>query len=575
MLRTHSCGALNEADVSASVTLCGWVHRVRNVGTLLWIELRDNYGRTQLICERGKSPAEVWSLAQQLGREDVIQAKGKVIKRAEANPKLSTGSIEVSVRSLLRVSASEVPPFLIEEESDGGELLRLKYRYLDLRRAPLQRSLKFRDRLLRSIRSFLEQEEFTEVETPLLIKSTPEGARDFVVPSRLHDGQYYALPQSPQLFKQLLMIGGLDRYYQFARCFRDEDHRADRQPEFTQLDCELSFVQQEDVLDLFERLVVYVFRELLEKDLPRPFPRLPYAEAMTQYGTDKPDLRYEMKLFSPSSLRVQKDFPLFADQEAVAGFVVEQGSASMSRRMLDKYKELVCSPQLGAVGLAYLRVGASQSHEGPLIKHFKQETLEQWVQEGHAAAGDLILFVAGPKRRVTAAAAALRTAIATQHQLYNPSDYQALWVVDFPLFKKDEASDVLTPMHHPFTAPIEAHQDPKLLSEKPLEMRSEAYDLVINGVEVGGGSIRIHSASLQQHLLSILGYGPEAIERQFGFLLQALRYGAPPHGGVALGLDRLCALMLGQGYGIRDCIAFPKNTAGRDLMIGAPSVLES
>ena len=574
MLRTHNCGALTEEHLSTHVTLCGWVYRVRDVGMLLWIELRDKYGHTQLICEQGQSPAEVWALAQQLGREDVIQAEGIVVKRADANPKLSTGAIEIRVQVLRRLSKSEVPPFLIDEESDGGEPLRLKYRYMDLRRGPLQRSLSFRHRLSRMIRACLDKEDFTEIETPLLIKSTPEGARDFVVPSRLHEGQYYALPQSPQLFKQLLMIGGMDRYYQFARCFRDEDHRADRQPEFTQLDCELSFVSQEDVLDIFERLLVNIFRELLGKDLQRPFLRLPYADAMTRYGTDKPDLRYELPLFWPSAVRVQQDFALFAAQESVAGLVIQGGSASISRRMLDNYKDLICSPQLGAAGLAYLRVGHAHAHEGPLSKHFKQETLQQWVQEGSATAGDLILFIAGPRRSVTAAAAALRAAIAKQLQLYDPSDYQALWVVDFPLFATGE-NDTLSPMHHPFTAPIEAHQDAKLLRETPLDLQSEAYDLVINGVEIGGGSIRIHSAELQQQLLSVLGYSSKFIEEQFGFLLQALRYGAPPHGGIAIGIDRLCALMLGQADNIRDCIAFPKNTASRDLMTGAPSGIDA
>ena len=575
MLRTHHCGALRAEHVSETVTLYGWVHRIRNVGTLLWIEIRDKYGHTQLIFERGKTSDKVWHLAHKLGREDVIETTGIVVKRSAPNTNLSTGAVEVSVESLKRLATSEVPPFLLEEESDGGELLRLKYRYLDLRRGPLQRSLHLRHRLLTTIRTFLEQESFTEVETPLLIKSTPEGARDFVVPSRLHDGQYYALPQSPQLFKQLLMIGGMDRYYQFARCFRDEDHRSDRQPEFTQLDCELSFVSQEDILNLFEQLLAHIFSELLDQSLPLPFPRLPYTEAMKRYGTDKPDLRYEMPLFWPSDTNVCQDFPLFVAQPSVAGLVIENGIGSISRRTLNNYKDIVCSPQIGAAGLAYLRVGEPNHHEGPLTKHFSQKQLEIWGQEGGASAGDLILFIAGPRASVMSGASELRSIVAEQLNLYDPSTYQALWVTDFPLFTRDEEHGTLRSVHHPFTAPIAAHQSLDLLHEKPLEMRSEAYDLVVNGTEIGGGSIRIHSSELQKEVLAILGHSSEAIEEQFGFLLEALRYGAPPHGGIAVGIDRLCALMMGPSYNIRDCIAFPKNTASRDLMIGAPSSLRT
>ena len=571
MLRTHTCGALRRSHIDQSVTLCGWVHRLRNAGTLLWIDLRDKYGYTQLICKRGHTTQEVWQQVQALGREDVIKAEGKVILRESPNPKLPTGEIEIDLKHLGLFSSAELPPFLIEEESDASEPLRLQYRYLDLRRGPLQRSLVFRYQLSRSIREFLHQEQFTEIETPLLIKSTPEGARDFIVPSRLHKSQYYALPQSPQLFKQLLMVGGLDRYYQFARCFRDEDHRSDRQPEFTQLDCECSFVSQEDILSLFEGLLSSVFRELMGRELPRPFPRLSYSEAISRYGTDKPDLRYDLPLFAMKETVGPVDFPLFSQNEAISALVVPGAASSTSRRALDAYRDLVCVPQLGAQGLAYLRVGERCAHDTPLKKHFSQEILQEWVEKVGAKVGDLILLIAAESSKIAAASSALRTELATRYHLYDSAHYQALWVIDFPLFEKDPETKNLRAMHHPFTSP--ATEDLETLLEKPLEASSKAYDLVLNGVEIGGGSIRIHSADLQEQVLRMLGYSAQEIDHRFGFLLQALRYGAPPHGGIALGLDRLCALLLGEGHSIRDSIAFPKNTSGRDLMIGAPSTL--
>ena len=496
MLRTHTCGELRTDQLQQKATLCGWVHRSRNAGSLLWIELRDRYGRTQLVFEKGRTPEAAWQAAQQLGREEVVCASGTVVARNQANKKLPTGEIELQTTVLRRLSAAEVPPFLVEEETDGGELLRLQHRYLDLRRPQLQQNLKLRHKLCRSIRDFLDKEAFIEVETPLLIKSTPEGARDFLVPSRLHPGQHYALPQSPQIFKQLLMVAGMDRYYQLARCFRDEDHRADRQPEFTQLDCELSFVTQEDILQLFEALVCRIFYELKGYALPQPFPRLSYQEAMQQYGTDKPDLRYEMRLFRLKEGLDNSKFPLFSQSEAVCGLVISKGTKSCSRRQLDSYKELVCSPQLGAKGLSYIRVGDTNAHDSPLLKHFSQETLQRWTESAAASPGDMLLLVAGEKAKAMAATSQLRIKIAAAQQLYDPSQYKALWVTDFPLFELKEGA--LSAVHHPFTAPLPESEP--LLRSDPLQARAQAYDLVINGIEIGGGSLRICNSELQSQV---------------------------------------------------------------------------
>ena len=539
------------------------------MGKLLWIELRDRYGRTQLLCEQGHTPIEVWTVAKSLGREDVVQVEGQVVARQSINHKLPTGEIELRVQVLTRFSAAELPPFTLNEETDGGELLRLQYRYLDLRRATLQRNLQLRHQLYRAIRDFLDKAHFIEIDTPLLIKPTPEGARDFIVPARLHPGCGYALPQSPQIFKQLLMVAGMDRYYQLAHCFRDEDHRADRQPEFMQLDCELSFVTQDDILQLFEAVVCHVFHSVKGYKLPQPFDRIPYEAAVQRYGTDKPDLRYDMPLFVLEKSMDWTDFPLFSQNEMVGGIVLSQGAARSSRRQLDAWRNMVCQPQVGAAGLAYLRVGTLQAHSSPLSKHFSQEILQGWVEKVAAVEGDLILFVAGKHARVAAASSLLRSELAAAYQLYDTSQYKPLWVIDFPLFKQHEGSNSLHAVHHPFTAPCAA--DEGLLATKPLEARAQAYDLVINGVEIGGGSVRITSSTLQAQVFSLLGLPKAEIDAQFGFLLQAFRYGVPPHGGIALGLDRLCALLIGEGHSIRDCIAFPKNTAGRDLMLGAPA----
>ena len=572
MLRTHTCGALGRDHLQQQVTLCGWVHKIRDTGGLLWIEIRDRYGRTQLICERGRTSEQVWKTAQSLDREDVICADGKVVQREAPNKKLSTGEIELQLQQLRLLSKAELPPFLIEDKTDGEEFLRLQYRYLDLRRPQLQKNLQLRHQLYRAIRTFLDTNDFIEIETPLLIKSTPEGARDFLVPARLHPGQQYALPQSPQIFKQLLMVAGMDRYYQLARCFRDEDHRADRQPEFTQLDCELSFVTQEDILQLFEALICSVFRTLLNYELPQPFARLSYEESIQRYGTDKPDLRYELPITVLTKDFKNPEFPLFSKAERVLMLVLPGGATRCSRRQLDNYRSLVCSPQLSANGLAYLRVGDPLQHDSPLTKHFSQEQLQQWAETAAATAGDLLFFIAGQRKQATSAAAVLRDTLATDHKLYDPKQYHALWTLNFPLLEQNEER-TLSAVHHPFTAPLP--EDESLLESAPLQVRAQAYDLVINGVEIGGGSLRITSSALQEKLFSVLGLSKENIESQFGFLLRAFRYGVPPHGGIAMGLDRLCALLSEDAKTIRDCIAFPKNTASRDLMLGAPAPIQS
>ena len=571
MLRTHTCGELRLSDLKKSVTLCGWVHKVRNVGTLFWVDLRDRYGRTQLICTRGDTDADVWALTQTLGREDVLRIKGQVIEREKPNSALSTGEIEIQITDIVRLSRSQTPPFLLDEPTDGGDLLRLQHRYLDLRRAPLQRNLEMRHSLYQSLRSFLNEAHFLEIETPMLIRSTPEGARDFLVPSRLHEGASYALPQSPQLFKQLLMVAGMDRYYQIARCFRDEDHRSDRQPEFTQLDCELSFVTQEDILSLFEALICHVFRTIKKYTLPQPFPRLSYEEAMQKYGTDKPDLRYDMPLFTLKEHLNDPNFPLFSQNEAVWGLVVPGGAQHASRKQLDAWQSVVRSPQIGAAGLTSLRVEENDQYLGPLSKNLPKNTLKSWIMEaGGAKSGDLMLFVAGKEASARVGAAFLRTEIGSSpHFGANLEQFCPLWVLDFPLFTQNAEENALKSTHHPFTAPKEG--DENRLEHDPLGARAQAYDLVINGVELGGGSLRITSSELQKTVFDHLGMTKKQVEEQFGFLLKAFQYGVPPHGGMAIGLDRLCAMLTGEAHGIRDCIAFPKNAAARDVMIGAPA----
>ena len=563
-MRTHTCGELREAHIGSQTRLCGWVHRSRHIGKLLLIELRDRYGRTQLLFEQGKCSKEVWQTATDLSREDVIQALGEVITRQEPNDNLSTGQIEVRIDKLTKIAASALPPFIVDDPTDGGEPLRLQYRYLDLRRPSMQRMLGLRHRLAQAVRRFLDDHHFIEVETPQLVKQTPEGARDFLVPSRLHPDEQYALPQSPQLFKQLLMVAGLDRYYQLARCFRDEDHRSDRQPEFTQLDCELSFVNQEDILSVFEALIIHVFTEVIGYELPAPFPRLSYADARTRYGTDKPDLRYALHFVPlPPLTKLEEALP-FLKSQPVEGLLLPAKSAEISRRQLDKWRALVGESSEVKTTLSHVRILENGELESPLLKNIEDKSvLAPWIKAMKAQAGDLLLILVGSTDRQ--AAGALCAAAQT---LYAPKEtYKAMWVLNFPLFERNPEDGRLSSMHHPFTQPRSS--DLALLQTAPESVGAEAYDLVINGVEVGGGSLRITSAELQKQVFALLGYGEEEINQQFGFLLSAFRYGVPPHGGIALGFDRLCALLASSAT-IRDCIAFPKNTAGRDMMLGAP-----
>lgn len=552
--------------VGLTTTLCGWVHRVRNKGGILWVDLRDRYGMTQLIFEADHTAPKLFQQAIALGREYVIKIQGKVIARKANNPHMLTGAIEVQVQQLDVLNASQTPPFLLEAATDGGEELRMQYRYLDLRRPVCQNNFILRHQVMQKTRAYLNQHQFIEIETPMLIKSTPEGARDFVVPSRIHPGYFYALPQSPQLCKQLLMVAGFDRYYQFARCFRDEDLRADRQPEFTQIDCELSFVTQEDVLILFERLVRYLFKETQDIDLS-PFPRMSHDQAMTLYGTDKPDLRFGMPFVELTHLVQQHGCPLFDQAGCVIGICVP-GCAGYTRRQLDQLTDFVKQPQVGAHGLVYIKYNADRSFKSSVDKFFDGVQLATWIEAMQAQPGDLILILAGATWETRQALSALRLKLGDELNLRDRHCFAPLWIVDFPLLEWDATTHRYRARHHPFTAPQTG--DLALLDEQPASVRAQAYDLVINGVEVGGGSMRIHSREVQERLLHSLGFDAEEAYKQFGFLLDALTYGAPPHGGIALGLDRLCALLAGE-TSIRPFIAFPKNNAGRDVMLGSPA----
>lgn len=568
MFRTHNCGELRLEDVNKEVVLSGWIRKVRDKGGMTWIDLRDRYGITQLIFEEGKSDAVLLERAKKLGREYVVKAQGKVVERIAKNKNIPTGQIEIVVKDLEILNASQVPPFIIEDETDGGEDLRMKYRYLDLRRNIVRNNLIFRHKINQTTRHYLDGQGFIEVETPVLIKSTPEGARDFVVPSRMNPGEFYALPQSPQTFKQLLMIGGFDRYYQIVKCFRDEDLRADRQPEFTQIDCEMSFVDQEIILETFEGLTKYLFQEVLGISLEQ-FPRMSYHEAMNKYGSDKPDIRFEMLINSFTEVAKGKGFNVFDQSEIVLAIVIPDAS-EYSRKQIDSLTEWVRRPQIGAKGMVYVKCLPNGKYKSSVDKFYSTEDLKVWAELAGARSGDLILVLSGPKDNTQKAIGQLRLEMGRRLNLMNPRIYAPLWVVDFPLLEWNQETERYHAMHHPFTSPNK--DDQHLLEENPGAVRANAYDLVINGVEIGGGSIRIHDRSLQQSMFKLLGFTEEEAQDQFGFLMQAFEYGAPPHGGIAFGFDRLCALM-GRSDSIRDYIAFPKNNAGRDVMIDSPSAI--
>ena len=568
MLRSHTCGELKIEDVNKEIILSGWVQKIRDKGGLIWIDLRDRYGITQLLLEEGRSNNETIKIARRLGREFVIQAKGKVIEREAKNPKMVTGDIEIDLNSLEILNSSKTPPFTIEDNTDGGEELRMKYRYLDLRRQPLRKNLELRNRLSIETRKYLDDKKFFEIETPYLIKSTPEGARDFVVPSRMNEGQFYALPQSPQTFKQLLMVAGYDRYYQLVKCFRDEDLRADRQPEFTQIDCEMAFVEQDDILNTFEGMVKYLFKTVKGVDIPE-LPRMEYADTMKYYGSDKPDLRFGMKFVELNDVAQNKGFQIFDDAELVVG-IAASGCAGYSRKQLDKLTDFVRKPQIGAKGLVYIKYNEDGSFKSSVDKFYSQEDLKDWAEKFNANPGDLMLVLSGEADKVRKQLNELRLEMGNRLELRNPDVFVPLWVIDFPLLEWDEDSERYHAMHHPFTSP--KTEDLELLDTKPGEVRANAYDLVINGVEIGGGSIRIHDRDLQKLMFKHLGFTDEEAQDQFGFLMNAFEYGAPPHGGIALGFDRLAALFGGQDS-IRDFIAFPKNNSGRDIMIDSPSVI--
>ena len=571
MYRTTTCGALRLSNVGEQVTLAGWVQKARRMGGMTFIDLRDRYGITQLVFNEAVVGEGLVAEAEKLGREYVIQVVGTVSERENKNPKLPTGDIEIAVSSLRILNPSEVPPFTIEEDTDGGDDLRMKYRYLDLRRSCVRSNLELRHRFALAVRRYLDAEGFLEVETPVLIKSTPEGARDFVVPSRMNPNQFYALPQSPQTFKQLLMVSGFDRYFQIVKCFRDEDLRADRQPEFTQIDCEMSFVEQEDVLSIFEGMTQYLFKELLDLDIPVPFPRMSWHEAMTRYGSDKPDTRFGMEFVEVKNVLQGHGFSVF-DNAAYIGAIVALGAASYTRKQLDALTDFVKRPQVGASGMVYARVEADGTVKSSVDKFYTQETLQSLATETGAKAGDLILILSGgDAMKVRKQLSELRLEMGSQLGLRDKTKFSCLWVVDFPLFEWDEETQRFYAMHHPFTSP--KPEDIPLLDNDPGAVRANAYDMVINGVEVGGGSIRIHDSKLQARMFDLLGFTPEKAQEQFGFLMNAFKYGAPPHGGLAYGLDRFVSLFAGLDS-IRDCIAFPKNNAGRDVMIDAPSLID-
>ena len=572
MYRSHSCGQLTANYINQTVTLAGWVQKSRDKGFMNWVDLRDRYGITQLIFDESRTEKTVFELAKTLGREFVIQVKGTVIERESKNLNIPTGEIEILVSELTILNAAITPPFTIEDDTDGGEDIRMKYRYLDIRRNPVKNSLLFRHKVAMEVRKYLSDLDFCEVETPYLIKSTPEGARDFVVPSRMNAGQFYALPQSPQTFKQLLMVGGMDKYFQIVKCFRDEDLRADRQPEFTQIDCEMAFVEQEDILNVFEGLTRHLLKEIKGIEVAQ-FPRITYDYAIKTYGNDKPDIRFGMKfcpLTPKGGIFEPKGFGLFDDAELVVAINVE-GCAEYTRKQIDDLVDFVKRPQVGATGLIWLKYNVDNTLKSSVDKFFDENILKSWAEKCNAKPGDLILIMAGNADKTRTQLSALRMELATRLGLRNPAEFAPLWVVDFPLLEFDEQSGRYHAMHHPFTSP--KPEDMHLLETNPKAVRANAYDMVLNGNEIGGGSIRIHDKSTQALMFKYLGFTDEEARNQFGFLMDAFQFGAPPHGGLAFGLDRLVAILGGQET-IRDFIAFPKNNSGRDVMIDAPSVID-
>ena len=569
MYRSHNNGELNATHINKEVTLAGWVQKSRDKGFMNWVDLRDRYGITQLLFDESRTEKSVFELAKTLGREFVVQVKGTVIERESKNKNIPTGEIEILVTEMTVLNASLTPPFTIEDETDGGEDIRMKYRYLDIRRNPVKNSLLFRHKVAMEVRKYLSDLDFCEVETPYLIKSTPEGARDFVVPSRMNAGQFYALPQSPQTFKQLLMVGGMDKYFQIVKCFRDEDLRADRQPEFTQIDCEMAFVEQEDILNVFEGLTRHLLKEIKGIDVAE-FPRITYDYAMKTYGNDKPDIRFEMKFGELNEVSQHKDFPVFNSAELVVGIAVPN-CANYTRKEIDNLIDWVKRPQVGANGMVYVKYELDGSLKSSVDKFYDQDDLQQWALITNANPGDLILVLSGNANKTRTQLSVLRMELATRLGLRNPEVFAPLWVVDFPLLEWDEESSRFHAMHHPFTSP--KPEDRMLIETEPAKVRANAYDMVLNGNEIGGGSIRIHDKELQSRMFSLLGFSAEQAQDQFGFLMNAFQFGAPPHGGLAFGLDRLVAILGGQET-IRDFIAFPKNNSGRDVMIDAPSIID-
>ena len=569
MYRSNSCGALRASDIGSEVVLSGWVHKLRDKGFVAWVDLRDRYGITQLVFDQERTSTALLEQARELGRETVIQAKGQVIERASKNPNIPTGEIEVLVTELTILNNSLLPPFTIEDETDGGEDIRMKYRYLDIRRNPVKNKLIFRHKVTMEVRKYLSDQGFIDIETPYLIKSTPEGARDFLVPSRMNEGQFYALPQSPQTFKQLLMVGGMDKYFQIVKCFRDEDLRADRQPEFTQIDCEMAFVEQEDILNTFEGLTKHLLKEIKGVEVEE-FPRMTYDDAMRLYGNDKPDIRFGMQFGELNQVAQHKDFNVFNSAELVVGIAVP-GAASYTRKEIDKLVNWVKRPQVGAKGMVYVKCNEDGTYKSSVDKFYDQVDLAKWAEVTGAKPGDLICVLSGNTNETRAQLSALRMELATRLGLRKAHEFAPLWVVDFPLLELDEETGKYHAMHHPFTSPKPGQLE--LLDSKPGEVKANAYDLVLNGNEIGGGSIRIYDKETQATMFKHLGFTPEEAKAQFGFLMDAFQYGAPPHGGIAFGLDRLVAILGGQET-IRDFIAFPKNNSGRDVMIDAPANID-
>ena len=568
MYRTHNCGELRLKNLNQEVTLSGWVQKSRDKGFMLWIDLRDRYGVSQLIFDEQRSSKELFNKAKSIGREFVIQVKGKIIERSSKNLNIPTGEIEILVSELNILNESKTPPFTIEDASDGGEELKMKYRYLDIRRNPIKEKLIFRHKVSSEIRNYLTKLDFIDVETPYLIKSTPEGARDFVVPSRMNQGEFYALPQSPQTFKQLLMVGGIDKYFQIVKCFRDEDLRADRQPEFTQIDCEMSFVNQEDILNTFEGLIIHLLKSIKNIEVAQ-FPRMTYEQAMSKYGCDKPDIRFGMEFGYLNEVSQNKEFNVFNSAEMVVGISVPKGN-DFTRKEIDNYTNWVKRPQIGAKGLVYVRCNEDGSYKSSVDKFYDQEDLSNWAKKTNASKGDLIIVLSGEVTKVRAQLSALRLELAQNLNLRNPNEFAPLWITDFPLLEWDDESQKYHAMHHPFTSP--KLDEIELLESSPGQVKANAYDLVLNGNEIGGGSIRIHDKEIQALMFKHLGFSEIEAKEQFGFLMNAFEYGAPPHGGIALGLDRLVAILHGE-ESIKDYIAFPKNNSGKDVMIDAPSKL--